>query len=574
MVKKCSGILAVVLAMFMVSCNVEPETSVDNNLTNAMNTVNSPLIDMGDYYLYGGDIMLSKYDSNHLNIVNSIINNNKCKNNISTKGHRVNSPVVNLWNNNTVNYYFSTENGGFHETNKNIIRSAMRILENICNIKFIESDYGLKIFISPVDACRAILGEAFFSYFEYAPRWGSVSVCVHELCHVLGMSHEHQRDNRDSYVRINYNNIANDAKMWFDKDIFFSTDFGSYDFDSIMHYGSTTFQISSGLNTIETIDPTYQNVIGQGSHLSYWDIQTLQYMYGTTSIKNKPNLFSIFSSVNTSTVKLKSGYKNYQGMDHSHNIPYRITSLYYKYLMGDINRDGYDDLICIMKTNTGTKKTEIHILNGANNFSSYLQQSSIPIEENTDSFDFHIADYNRDGILDLYCIKKFSTGSGKTEVHVLNGANNFQSFIAHISTILNATDSRYEFGIGDYNRDGIADLFIIQKSQTGTHTTEVHVLNGGNSFQSFILHTGTILHETDASFTAKVFDWNYDGFTDILFIKKYGTGSGKVELHILNGATTFTSFLIQQPTSLPAINPTFNANYDYIFSTLPKVYFE
>ena len=30
---------------------------------------------------------------------------------------------------------------------------------------------------------------------------------LHELCHILGMEHEHQRPDRDDYVEINWTNI-------------------------------------------------------------------------------------------------------------------------------------------------------------------------------------------------------------------------------------------------------------------------------------------------------------------------------------------------------------------------------
>jgi hypothetical protein len=35
-----------------------------------------------------------------------------------------------------------------------------------------------------------------------------------------------------------------------------------YDYESIMHYSGTTFSVN-GLNTIDTLDPKYQSVIGQ-----------------------------------------------------------------------------------------------------------------------------------------------------------------------------------------------------------------------------------------------------------------------------------------------------------------------
>jgi len=42
----------------------------------------------------------------------------------------------------------------------------------------------------------------------------------------------------------------------------------AYDFESMMHYGKGYFAKSSGLVTIRTKDPKYQNVIGQRNGFS------------------------------------------------------------------------------------------------------------------------------------------------------------------------------------------------------------------------------------------------------------------------------------------------------------------
>jgi hypothetical protein len=42
----------------------------------------------------------------------------------------------------------------------------------------------------------------------------------------------------------------------------------------------------------------------------------------------------------------------------------------------------------------------------------------------------------------------------------------------------------------------VLDLYGIAKSGTGTHSSEVHVLSGGDNFQTWLLHTGTGLSET------------------------------------------------------------------------------
>ncbi|MEA2188312.1 MAG: hypothetical protein QOK16_3323 [Solirubrobacteraceae bacterium] len=51
-------------------------------------------------------------------------------------------------------------------------------------------------------------------------------------------------------------------------------------------------------------------------------------------------------------------------------------------------------------------------------------------------------------------------------------------FILHKGTALQETDDRFAFAMVDWNGDGSQDLVAIQKSATGTNSTEVHVLSG------------------------------------------------------------------------------------------------
>jgi hypothetical protein len=87
----------------------------------------------------------------------------------------------------------------------------------------------------------------------------------------------------------------------------------------------------------------------------------------------------------------------------------------------------------------------------------------------------------------------------------------------------------------DWDGDGTPDLVAIKKSNTGSGSTEVHVLSGASGFQQFILHTGTALHQTDDTFAFAVVDWDGDGTPDLVAIKKSNTGSGSTEVHMLRG---------------------------------------
>ena len=216
----------------------------------------------------------------------------------------------------------------------------------------------------------------------------------------------------------------------------------------------------------------------------------------------------------------------------------------FEFLVGDYNRNGIPDVYCISKNGTGSKTTELHVMNGGNNFQNFLLHTSTALHETDENWQFCLGDYNRDGYLDLYCINKRNTNSHSTEVHILSGRENFQSFLLHTGTRLHETDNNWKFALGDFNGDGFLDLYWICKRNTGSHTTEVHILGGINNFQNYIMQTPTGLHETGENW-----DFGVSG-KNLVCISKRGTGSKTTEIHILNGQNNFQNFLLQTGTKL------------------------
>ena len=73
---------------------------------------------------------------------------------------------------------------------------------------------------------------------------------VHESGHALGLIHEHQRSDRDTYVTINFSNVPGGASDGNFILIPTSTNNGAYDFFSIMHYGRKTLAVNPAIDTI------------------------------------------------------------------------------------------------------------------------------------------------------------------------------------------------------------------------------------------------------------------------------------------------------------------------------------
>lgn len=261
----------------------------------------------------------------------------------------------------------------------------------------------------------------------------------------------------------------------------------------------------------------------------------------------------------TTELHVLSGPNGFQQFALNTGTAQHVTGGEYTFRMADWDRDGRPDLIGIKENATGTGSTEVHILSGASNYQQFILHTGTPQPETGDDHDHIVADWNRDGYPDLIIIKKYNTGTGSTEVHILSGASNFQQFILHTGTPQEETGINYDFATGDWDRDGYPDLFIIKKYGTGTGMTEVHILSGSSSFQRFILHTGTAQHPTGDEYTFRVGDWNGDGVPDLIGIKKYGTETGSTEIHILSGASNFQQFLLHTGT----VQEQTGSNYDF-----------
>jgi hypothetical protein len=97
---------------------------------------------------------------------------------------------------------------------------------------------------------------------------------IHEIGHTIGFWHEMSRADRDSFISIRPENIQPDRLHNFAQHIDDGDDIGTYDYNSIMHYGTNTFAIDTALPTIIAPVP-----IGGATVLSPGDLNCVQITY-------------------------------------------------------------------------------------------------------------------------------------------------------------------------------------------------------------------------------------------------------------------------------------------------------
>jgi hypothetical protein len=99
------------------------------------------------------------------------------------------------------------------------------------------------------------------------------------------------------------------------------------------------------------------------------------------------------------------------------------------------------------------------------------------LHETDSKFDFVVADWTGDGRPNLVAAKKSETSSKRTEIHVLSGASKYKEFVLRSETPLFRSNDFFEFAVADWTGNGKPDLTALSKKDTGTSTTKVHVMS-------------------------------------------------------------------------------------------------
>ena len=182
-----------------------------------------------------------------------------------------------------VKYYISPD---FTTTAKNAIRSGISMVERVVtSITFQESASRLSSnginFIATLDTNNSPVGKQSINNINLQYNLNIAGTAAHELLHSLGYFHEQSRTDRDSYIIINYSNIKNEyvhAFQTFSQQGYNGKNFGAYDYQSIMHYGSWDFAKDKSIPTITKLDGSCFE--SQRTHLTSGDLAAIDRLYG------------------------------------------------------------------------------------------------------------------------------------------------------------------------------------------------------------------------------------------------------------------------------------------------------
>ncbi|XP_067136382.1 astacin-like metalloprotease toxin 5 isoform X2 [Centruroides vittatus] len=184
-----------------------------------------------------------------------------------------------VWDNGIIYYKFSPD---IKVTRILYLLTSFRYIELVTCLRFVyrktEENY---IFIQEGDGCNSHVGKiGGRQILNLDSGCWYFGVILHEVCHAIGLYHEHTRPDRDKYIKILWDNIIDEFKTEFQViNKYHLRICDKYSYGSIMHYGPKEFAKDGKVSFVPTLPNVTIKEVYDRLFLSQSDIGCINKLY-------------------------------------------------------------------------------------------------------------------------------------------------------------------------------------------------------------------------------------------------------------------------------------------------------
>lgn len=159
-------------------------------------------------------------------------------------------------------------------------------------------------------------------------------------------------------------------------------------------------------------------------------------------------------------------------------------------------------------------------------------------------------DYNRERRPDLWGVNLRPDDSGTVLLEIFDGVDfTTPIFVPRTSLPPQPAELNTAFSVGDYNHDGVPDVWLFHRRMDTSESTALRILDGANP-QYLLLDTPTALPMLNDHARFAVADFNGDNYLDVYaIIPDYMTN--QVAVNVINGVD-FKALLGERTAAMPA----------------------
>ncbi len=197
---------------------------------------------------------------------------------------------------------------------------------------------------------------------------------------------------------------------------------------------------------------------------------------------------------------------------------------------GDYNNDGYLDIIVMGETSTSEIKSTLLYLNDEN--VDFILTTGLNLKGLSNG-EIKFIDFNNDGMSEVLMSGEDQSSKPNTIIYTTNDkGNNYTEITNHnINNVKNTN-----FDVADFNKDGYIDIIITGLNENNEPVTKIYTNNGDLTFTELNGFTPIQLNNSDVAFG----DYDLDGYYDFVLTGENEFGEYFSYLYKNNIGTSFT----------------------------------